>query len=815
MPSTPLSSRGGGVGGPRPTLAAARRISTTSAFVPYTASTEPTMEPMVERHLGDNLAASCGDHHLSSSGGTVVPSASQTHFYNVDLLSPLATNCGTYEGVYGPSGMRHGHGTMWYHRQNEANDSAATCWYEGEWRNDMRHGHGTYVSPNDGIYVGEFAEDQRHGVGTWVRGDHVYHGTFSHDALDGPAVVTSTNPDTGVSTQYTAAFENGNQVQASEPTVLSSEGEAVQPRTPIVNTLRAVRALVSSLNSNPSNPALPQQQDGSASRRASEGAANSRHLPPSPGVSPQLRPQVSPRVAPATRTNPNRMTMPAQTGDIMLPIPPPPPQQQSSCTAATSLAIEHIMSVCGPNVARFRWSLCLRYVAMHVFPFLFLPKCFLAPTALELEREYVVSGARIRTDFEVPRSSLIVSAISFVLIAVMLGLYGDASRDDLPPLTPHSTVSRYDIVAPVALYAVHCVYSAVYNSLPRQSHSLERLSGRQLQNLVMMVCRSIDPYARITVYAWDEEGYFFHTKPSFVRYWIIVATVLGSAWALTPMISRIAKGDYAFANPDEDDHVCINVFSMLAIGVLGTRMIYVLCKSVDAQRHVHAQLSVLSRAARVDGEAIVDPCDHSPLSFELTYTDDTDCLFEESPATATTTTTTCRAGFQSWFLCRCFIMYASVASNHNARCHGISLVAAAVVVVTVICCGDALHFVAVDNAENDLTTSHIVALFFLVVIGHFFLFFLQVCLRIVNHLQMHINLMLLTSANLECSSVVSDRARRHAGLIRAHTTILQFNDIVPFVLGFAVTPSVFLAMAFVVYLGIGAVVFRIVYASDT
>ena len=37
--------------------------------------------------------------------------------------------------------------------------------YDGEFDQDMRHGHGTYKHKNGDVYVGESARDQRHGQG--------------------------------------------------------------------------------------------------------------------------------------------------------------------------------------------------------------------------------------------------------------------------------------------------------------------------------------------------------------------------------------------------------------------------------------------------------------------------------------------------------------------------------------------------------------------------------------------------------------------------------------------------------------------------
>lgn len=59
--------------------------------------------------------------------------------------------------------------------------------YEGEWKNDKRHGRGTYRYTNGDVYIGEWSADMRHGKGEYhyVDEDMVYTGMWRHGRRSG------------------------------------------------------------------------------------------------------------------------------------------------------------------------------------------------------------------------------------------------------------------------------------------------------------------------------------------------------------------------------------------------------------------------------------------------------------------------------------------------------------------------------------------------------------------------------------------------------------------------------------------------------
>lgn len=120
-----------------------------------------------------------------------------------------STNGNIFEG-YMSGGKRHGKGTMYYASVNTT--------YEGDWRDDKKHGHGRTdcegniyegdfrndLSNGQGIfrwadgseYSGDFLEGKRQGKGImkFDNGD-VYKGDFLNDKFDGRGLYRSSNGD--------------------------------------------------------------------------------------------------------------------------------------------------------------------------------------------------------------------------------------------------------------------------------------------------------------------------------------------------------------------------------------------------------------------------------------------------------------------------------------------------------------------------------------------------------------------------------------------------------------------------------------------
>ena len=68
--------------------------------------------------------------------------------------------------------------------------------YVGEYKDDKRHGQGTYTYPSGNKYVGWYKDDKRHrrGTYTWDDGDK-YIGKYKDDKRQGRGIFTTVNGD--------------------------------------------------------------------------------------------------------------------------------------------------------------------------------------------------------------------------------------------------------------------------------------------------------------------------------------------------------------------------------------------------------------------------------------------------------------------------------------------------------------------------------------------------------------------------------------------------------------------------------------------
>eukprot|EP00199_Chlamydomonas_sp_CCMP681_P005883 CAMPEP_0119101646 /NCGR_PEP_ID=MMETSP1180-20130426/641_1 /TAXON_ID=3052 ORGANISM="Chlamydomonas cf sp, Strain CCMP681" /NCGR_SAMPLE_ID=MMETSP1180 /ASSEMBLY_ACC=CAM_ASM_000741 /LENGTH=247 /DNA_ID=CAMNT_0007085797 /DNA_START=75 /DNA_END=818 /DNA_ORIENTATION=+ len=92
-----------------------------------------------------------------------------------------------YEGDWS-SGLRHGLGTLWIYKGGKY-----LVRYNGEWRDDSPNGHGTYFEDNKDTYEGDWVSGRRHGKGRAVCGGRatdqfgadVYEGHWDSDLKHG------------------------------------------------------------------------------------------------------------------------------------------------------------------------------------------------------------------------------------------------------------------------------------------------------------------------------------------------------------------------------------------------------------------------------------------------------------------------------------------------------------------------------------------------------------------------------------------------------------------------------------------------------
>ena len=141
----------------------------------------------------------------------IVPFLLLVHVTSASALPPCPSdddaywdNCeGSYTWTSGPhSGdkyvggwrddKKHGHGTYYYLADNEFKGDT----YVGEYRDDKRHGYGTYTWADGDKYAGEFRDGKAHGYGTYTyaSGDK-YVGEHRDDKAHGHGTYTYASGD--------------------------------------------------------------------------------------------------------------------------------------------------------------------------------------------------------------------------------------------------------------------------------------------------------------------------------------------------------------------------------------------------------------------------------------------------------------------------------------------------------------------------------------------------------------------------------------------------------------------------------------------
>eukprot|EP00698_Gefionella_okellyi_P004867 TRINITY_DN14500_c0_g1_i1.p1 TRINITY_DN14500_c0_g1~~TRINITY_DN14500_c0_g1_i1.p1 ORF type:complete len:926 (+),score=221.90 TRINITY_DN14500_c0_g1_i1:136-2778(+) len=69
-------------------------------------------------------------------------------------------------------------------------------WYEGQWKDGLRHGYGVYRYDDGAIYRGEWRGNKKTGIGVLIRGDgDVYEGTWKENNPHGPGLYIYKNGD--------------------------------------------------------------------------------------------------------------------------------------------------------------------------------------------------------------------------------------------------------------------------------------------------------------------------------------------------------------------------------------------------------------------------------------------------------------------------------------------------------------------------------------------------------------------------------------------------------------------------------------------
>ncbi len=362
----------------------------------------------------------------------------------------------------------------------------------------------------------------------------------------------------------------------------------------------------------------------------------------------------------------------------------------------------------------FSMSSYLKHLGIFLFPFLSLPHiplCPFAPDTLDVEREFVVSGAALRRDFEVPTASIYAAAVGIschvVGVALAASVHGVFGRVD--------GITTADVAVPFAMWIAFAAFCAGYNSYTRLAHPLERLDRHFFPSLAAFVASTVDANSSVCIYTWDEEGGSKITNLHYHYRWQLLSVVVASIIAFASPLTRVARGHSLFGSQSSDEMAaCLLCF--FSLWIFSGALTYYALKLTDMQREVLAQLRVLTKLAYLRNASITRPTTQIKAKFHFDTAIDFSRPFE---------------GFVGWYFARCHVLYSSTCANHESRGAAVSVMFLLVLLTALISCGDVLYATAAGNIQRSATyysSGHSIGGAVLLTWGVILLRYMNICL---------------------------------------------------------------------------------------
>lgn len=568
--------------------------------------------------------------------------------------------------------------------------------YIGEWRDDVPHGEGTCVFPSKNVYMGEWRDGSIAGAGVMLYADGtIFDGWWRDGECDGPGTVFPVDgpPTSGV-------WARGKQVAT---TALPAGASGDQKRALLTNIARSLRGAPVSNEpfDRPSGTVTPSQSPATRPGLGESAPAIRIDSPPAPNAGELLPPPALGAAAAADGAcDPKRM-------------------------AAEDAVHAVLFAAAGPSyTTEFIFSRFLRYLVALLLPMFAIPHmpCPLRTNVLDLEREYVVSGAALRLDFEAPVGEVYVAL--FAVVTAFLTLIFAALTP--PALTPTSELSITDVAAPFTACVLFALINAGYQSYVRVAHALERLDRYQFPRFAKFSASCVDSTTHTCVDTWDEDGENVIRTPKYPRRWVLLGICVGVLVALASPITRVVNG-HSFMATTHVLSLLSALFSAMSLLVSTTGTVYYFFKIFDMQRQVLGRMRVMSTCAYMKGQSVLRPTDQRRVKFAL----DSSLDFRDF-----------NEGFVGWYTTRCFVLYASTCSNHEARMTAMSAVSVFVLGVYLAAIGDFVYASVQGFATTDtyFTAAHMMAIVVMLTLAKAHIAYLFVCLNTDKERAKHIYL---------------------------------------------------------------------------
>eukprot|EP00796_Vickermania_ingenoplastis_P007091 gene7091-5025_t len=429
---------------------------------------------------------------------------------------------------------------------------------------------------------------------------------------------------------------------------------------------------------------------------------------------------------------------------------------------------EAVFSCAGPVATEFfSFFRFVRRFFAFLFPFLSLPGICCSPCpvdSLDIEREFIVSGASLQRSFDSPGLSLYVSgaALCCAIAAVVLFSLGVNYQG---PLT-QGGISVQEVVFPFFAWVINALVCASYFGFRRSPHGLERMNRELTAELTALAANVVDSKSDICIYSWDETG---RDKVKNKRYrikWALLSFLVASLVSASVPIARWLLGFKGLGNTTRDTLAVL--FAAAAESFFIFVSTYYFLKGLDMQREERSKLAVLTRIAYIERKSLLSPG---------TYTKDHFCC--DAPLDISDL----KNGFSGWFTTRSLVLCASPGANHQSREAAVSIVIITVfIIATIVISFDMYNKFYIET--NEYSHALVVAFALLITWGPMCIQYLNVCSSIRTELKRHLYIMDVTSLYHR----LHNRDVEASSIIHACRAMAAAHDVYPLLLNIVLHP---------------------------
>ncbi|RNF14703.1 uncharacterized protein Tco025E_05784 [Trypanosoma conorhini] len=435
----------------------------------------------------------------------------------------------------------------------------------------------------------------------------------------------------------------------------------------------------------------------------------------------------------------------------------------------------------------FSFSRYVKYFLIFLVPFLSLPQLPFSPirkARLEMEREFVVSGASLLREHDPPFLSLhfvtvaICCNITAVVIVAAKVTLGHVSGGHL---------SLAEVVVPCVFWVVQAMLFAAYNSYMRVAHALERLERRLTPHISAFAAGLVDNKAKVCIYTWDENGRALVKNKHYRYRWLACSIVVGLVMGFSAPCTRVGFGHPMFGTEKYDVAAAVLFFASNLL--FSTVVAYYVLKITDMQRQILEQMRVITRLAYLEGRSLMRPSEFLKQRFN----------FDEplNPYDVLT-------GVVGWCVVRSLVLYASTCSNHASRGSTMSIYLTLVFCGFLVTIGDIVYVLVVGYSHSGANYSlgHTYAFVLCTLWGFMLQRYLYICVGTLKEHTTHLYLLDVACLYHRLRHRPNDES---SDAIATCHQMIKAHDELPSIFSVRISPLMLVVMVFIHLLALVAI----------